>query len=134
MKRLTKRSAVSNTDTLLNYSAAENGRVYLAYGNGEEHVDLCEYVSSLAFDHGCDVSSDDVMDGVCMGCDCMVAILYTLAVQAAELRERLITIEDIIGDEYDLDELREKLALYERAEKEERPEIRMIERRKKKWI
>jgi len=37
----------------------------------------------------------------------IVALLHTAAIQATEMRHRLMSIEDILGDEYDLDRLRE---------------------------
>ena len=37
----------------------------------------------------------------------IVALLHAAAIQAAEMRGRLAAIEDILGDEYDLDRLRE---------------------------
>lgn len=40
-----------------------------------------------------------------MECDCAVALMNMLAVQAAELHARLSKIEDILGDDYDLDRL-----------------------------
>lgn len=38
---------------------------------------------------------------------CPVALAYCFACQAANLRDRLKAIEDILGEEYDLDQLRE---------------------------
>ena len=40
-----------------------------------------------------------------MECDCAVALMNMLAVQAAELHARLSKIEDILSDDYDLDRL-----------------------------
>ena len=108
MERLTKDLLQTNTEFLLNYAYAEDSRVHLGYAGDQEDKDLCEYVSEIAKElKGCDLSPQDVMDGGCLECDCPVGILYTAAVQAAELHARLHEIEDILGDTYDLARLRE---------------------------
>ena len=83
------------TESMLNFAYAKNEKVYLMYANGTEDIDLCEYISHLT-EKGCKLSADDVMNGSCIeGCDCEMAVLYTLAVQAAELRERLKYYESL---------------------------------------
>lgn len=55
---------------------------------------------------------DEMYDALFDGVDTVegiVALMHTAAIQAAEMRGRLMRIEDILGDEYDLDRLR-KLA------------------------
>ena len=94
MKRLTMDNPQSNTETMLNYAYAKDGRVLLRYGNGEKDIDICEYISQEASKVNCHLSAEDVMDGACMECDCNLAILYVVSVQAAELRERLKEYED----------------------------------------
>ena len=83
-------------ESMLNFAYAKNEKVYLSYANGTEDIELCEYVSQLTKKNGCNLSANDVMEGSCIeGCDCEVAILYSLAVQAAELRERLKHYESL---------------------------------------
>lgn len=93
--RLTTDNPKNNTETMLNYAYAKDKMVYLIYGNGQEDVDLCEYISVQAKEkHGCEVNPEDLLEGGCMECDCEIAILYTVAIQAAELRTRLKEYED----------------------------------------
>ena len=87
MERLTVDNPRNNREALLNFAYAKDGRVYLSYADGEAGVDLCEYVANNACCQEIDAAA--VMDGACMECDCKTAILYVLAVQAAELRARL---------------------------------------------
>ena len=95
-KHLVTNNPQNMTESMLNFAYAKNERVYLSYADGTEDIDLCEYVSQLTKKQGCNLSADDVMQGSCIeGCDCEVAILYTLAVQAAELRERLKHYESL---------------------------------------
>ena len=83
-------------ESMLNFAYAKNEKVYLRYANGTEDIDLCEYVARFTETNGCMLSADDVMEGSCIeGCDCEMAILYTLGVQAAELRERLKYYENL---------------------------------------
>lgn len=93
-KRLTTDSPNGNCETMMNYAYAKDNRVILRYGDGEEDIDLCEYIAKEAKEIGCNLSSDDVMEGACIECDCPLAILYVVATQAAELRGRLKEIED----------------------------------------
>lgn len=97
MKRLTTDSPASNTEMLLNFAYVKDGRVTLrGLDDGEGDVDLCDYIEQqrreLGFD--CGVWATDVMDGACMECDCVLAVLNILAIQAAELRARLAMYED----------------------------------------
>lgn len=94
MSRLTTDNPTNNIEALLNFARAENGRVVLSYANGEEEKDLCEYVAEVAREKGCNLTSVGVMNGSCLECDCELAILYVVAVQAAELRARLKAYED----------------------------------------
>lgn len=109
MKRLTTSNPDSNASQLLNYAYSEDGRVKLAYAGMKHNADLCEYISGEAGDAGlsCAPSPDDVMEGGCMECDCVFGVLNNVAIQAAELRARLMMIEDILGEDYDLEHLRE---------------------------
>lgn len=107
MDRLTTDNPETNLQALLNYAYAKDKAVHLAFGNGEDNIPLDEYIAHEACERGCPKTAKEVMDGGCMECDCPIAILNTVAIQAAELRGRLKMIEDILGDTYDLDHLRE---------------------------
>lgn len=107
MDRLTTDNRETNLQTLLNYAYAKDRAVHLAYGNGEDNIPLDEYIAHEASAHGCPKTTTEVMEGGCMECDCPIAILNAVAIQAAELRARLMMIEDILGDTYNLDHLRE---------------------------
>lgn len=96
IKRLTTDNPVTNLESLMNYAYVDNGQVYLRYADGQEHIALAEYIFNIASDKGCHVSSPNaVLDGDCMECDCVVAVLNVVAIQAAELRARLKRYEDV---------------------------------------
>lgn len=106
MERLTKKNPGTNLERLLNFAIAKDEQVVLDYGF--EKKPLVQVVVEKAKEIGCDASEQAVMwEGQCMECDCAVALMNMLAVQAAELHARLSKIEDILGDDYDLDRLRE---------------------------
>lgn len=108
MKRMTTDNPQRNIEMLLNISRAEGGQVMLYLG--DEVITLTEYVAKCAKEYGCDVTQESVMDGDnCCECDCPVAILNLLGIQAAENNARLKMIEKILGDDYDLDRLKELL-------------------------
>lgn len=107
MDRLTTDNPETNLQALLNYAYAKDKAVHLAFGNDEDNIPLDEYIAHEARERGCPKTEKEVMDGGCLECDCPIAILNTVAIQAAELRGRLKMIEDILGDTYNLDHLRE---------------------------
>lgn len=118
--RLTTDNPVGNIERMLNFAYCDNGRVKLLCADGKENIDLCEYVAYRATSMGCCLTDDDVMAGACLeGCDCILSTLYTIAVQAAELRERLKQYEDtglmpeevesIVGATLTTNERRQKL-------------------------
>lgn len=115
MDRLTTDNPETNLQALLNYAYAKDKAVHLALGNGEDNIPLDEYIAHEACQRGCQTTTTEVMEGGCMECDCPIAILNAVAIQAAELRGRLKLIEDILGDTYDLDHLRDLLKKYEDA-------------------
>ena len=78
---------------MLNLAYAKSGEVYLRYG--VDDINLCDYVSELAKNKGCDYTAKEIMEGACLECECEVNLLYCLAVQAAELRGRLKYYEDL---------------------------------------
>lgn len=99
---------IGNMARMLNYAYAEDGCVKLLYAGGTEEANLCECVAQYAKQYtDCAIYPCDVQDGACLECDCPVAILNIVAIQAAELRARLMMIEDILGEDYDLEQLRE---------------------------
>lgn len=92
MDRLTTNADTnSNYLAMMNYAYYKNGKVHLKYADGEDDIDLCEYVSRVA---KCCLTAEDILEGACTECDCELAVLYIAAVQAAELRERLMAYED----------------------------------------
>lgn len=95
MKRLTTDNPQNNIETLLNYAYAKDRRAILRHADGQNDVDLCEYIAKQAKKAGCDLTAEDVMEGACMECDCPLSLLYNVATQAAETRERLKRYEDI---------------------------------------
>ena len=96
MKRLTTDKPSNNTEAMLNYAYAKDGYVHLSYADGEEDVRLTEYLCRAAQEIGCEFATEEnILNGdMCLECDCKVSILNVLAIQAAELRERLKKYED----------------------------------------
>lgn len=95
MKRLTTDTPKGCLEGMLNFAIAKDNKVFLADENGEYNVDLCEYVSKLAKAKGYDFSPEDIMEeGLFEYYQEDFAVLYCLAVQAAELRSRLKMFED----------------------------------------
>lgn len=96
MKRLTTDKPSNNTEAMLNYAYAKDGYVHLSYADGEEDVRLTEYLCRVAHEIGCEFATEEnILNGdMCLECDCKVSILNVLAIQAAELRERLKKYED----------------------------------------
>lgn len=99
MPPLVTDNPTSNYTALLNFAYAKDGEVHLRYVNGEYDVNLAEYICHLAAENGCGHhTKEEVLNGdVCFACDCEVSILNTVAIQAAELRERLRKYEDMEG-------------------------------------
>lgn len=106
MDRLTTDNPRDNLSALLNFAFAKDRAVHLTFGNDEYNIPLDEYIAHEARERGCPRTTTEVMEGGCSECDCPIAILNVVAIQAAELRARLMMIEDILGDTYDLDHLR----------------------------
>lgn len=74
---------------------AKDNRVFIPQPYKDD-IDLCEYVSKLTKVKGCNLPTEEIMEGACLECDrdCEIGILYYCAIQAAELRERLKMFED----------------------------------------
>lgn len=94
MERLTTDNPLGCLQTMLNYAYDKDGNVYLRYGDGEEDINLCEYISRVAKEKGCFYTAQEILDEACTECDCEMAILYCVATQAAKLRARLAAYED----------------------------------------
>ena len=76
----------SNIERLLNYAHGKDGEVYIYDEEGNE-VRLAEYVS-----RHCEIgySADEIIDDPCMDClECVAGTLNQIAIQAAELRNKL---------------------------------------------
>ena len=84
-----------------------------AYGDSDS-ISLVDWVQNAAKANGVDLPEDfeDSEDALCDSMfydwgdiEGILAMLYYAAVQAAVMRERLKKIEDILGDEYELDDI-----------------------------
>lgn len=97
-KRLTTDKPINSVEASLNFAVAKNGTTVLRAAGGEEDINLCEYLFEEAKKHGynCVSSADDILQGDCLACDCIINVLYIAAVQAAELHGRLKELEDKI--------------------------------------
>lgn len=120
MKRLTTNDEKSIL-VHLNLFYAENNEVVVRGGGPEpDYADttLVELIRRIAQTHSMNIVADnpeslgdEMYDAMFDGVDTIegvVGLLHAAAVQAAEMRGRLEMIEDILGDEYDLDRLRER--------------------------
>ena len=118
MKRLTE-----SMFRMLNVFYAKDGEVWVESGGpAPDYKDctLVEWILRAAKAHNMDISSttaddmgEEMYDCLYHGSDTIegiVAHFHMAAVQAAELWARLKAIEDILGDDYDLDRLKEMVA------------------------
>lgn len=119
MKKLT----TDNPDSILyglNLFFAKDGEVWIRGGGPEPDYPDCtltDWINRAAAVQGIELGADDaescgdvMYDWLQYGVDAtegILALLHAAAVQAAEMRGRLAAIEDILGDEYNLDRLRE---------------------------
>lgn len=120
MKRLTTDD--SNSILFgLNLFFAKDGEVWIRGGGPEPDYPDCtltDWINRAAAAQGIELgaydaeSLGDIMyDCLQLGVDAtegILALLHAAAVQAAEMRGRLAPIEDILGDDYNLDRLRER--------------------------
>ena len=88
MRSLTTDAPVCNSERLMNLAYARNGEVWLRLDPDEKLVD---YVADCCVDHHCEgMTPEIVMEDGLLACEeCPIALLYALAIQAAELREAL---------------------------------------------
>lgn len=113
MKRLTSNDPQDNFLTAMNYVFAKDGWAHIRHDGENEDVPLTEWVKAQCIKRGCDEFPGETAEeidetvGDCLmdGEGCPVALAYCFACQASHLRDRLKAIEDILGDEYDLDRL-----------------------------
>ena len=104
----------------LNIFYAKDGEIWVRGGGPYpeyQDVTLVQWIRSAAQKHGLNLTAEDpvnlgdeMYDALQDGDETVegiVALLHAAAVQATEMRERLKMIEDILGDDYDLDHLRE---------------------------
>lgn len=97
-ERLTTDKPQNNKDFLLNFAFVKDGEVYLrGMGDDGEEIRLCDYIAIRATsEKGCERTPQDILDGACNECHCELAALNIVAIQAAELRNRLAELEDKI--------------------------------------
>ena len=115
MERLTKENPQENFETTLNYVFAKDGWAHIRHDGEQDDVALTEWAKAQCIKRGCDEfpgeTPEEIDETLCDclmdGEGCPVALAYCFACQAAHLRDRLKAIEDILGDEYSLDRLRE---------------------------
>ena len=101
---------------------AKGGEIWVRGGGPYpeyQDVTLVQWIRSAAQKHGLNIMAEDpehlgdeMYDALQDGDETVegiVALLHAAAVQATEMRERLKPIEDILGDDYGLNHLRELL-------------------------
>ncbi len=119
MKRLTS----DDTKSIfydLNLFFAKDNEVWIRGGGPEPDYQDCtlvNWIGRVADKHNLEIHArnaedlgDEMYDCLQYGIDTIegvVALLHTAAVQATTMRSRLKEIEDILGDDYDLDRLKE---------------------------
>lgn len=119
MKRLTTEDEKSIMYHL-NTFYAKDSEVWVRNGGQYpefKDVTLVQWIKSAAKKHGLNFTAEDpehlgdeMYDALQDGYETVegiTALMHDAAVQAAEMRGRLAAIEDILGDDYDLDRLRE---------------------------
>lgn len=125
MKRMTTDNPQLNIERLLNTARAENNQAVLHLG--DEVITLAEYVTKCAKEYGCNVTQESVMDGDnCAECDCPIAVLNILGIQAAENNARLKMIEKTLGNDYDLNRLEQLLEACKGLEPNEIDESKLL--------
>lgn len=106
---------------------AENGKGYVRSGGADnQDIEEMTWIREAAKNIGAELCSEDdeglcdeLYDNLQYGVEYregVIAYLYLAVLQALEMRGRLKDVEDILGDEYDLDRLRE-LVQADREEK-----------------
>lgn len=115
MERLTKDNPQENFETMMNYVFAKDGWAHIRHDGEREDVLLTEWAKNQCIKRGCDEfpgeTAEEIDETLCDclmdGEGCPVALAYCFACQASHLRDRLKSIEEILGDKYDLEHIRE---------------------------
>lgn len=116
MRRFTEDVPEGNFETMMNFVFSRDGWVHIRHDGEMENVLLTEWVRAQCLNRDCTymkgLTTAEEIDNALCDCltdvdGCPVALSYCFAAQASHLRDRLKAIEDILGDEYDLDHLRE---------------------------
>ena len=121
MKRITSNDE-NHILALLNMFYGRDGEVWVRHGGPEpDYPDatLVDVIREITKAHDLAIQAEDpeslgdemydaMFDGVST-VEGIVALFHAAAVQAAEVRGRLAAIEDILGDEYELDDLKAAL-------------------------
>lgn len=113
MKRLTTDAPQDNIAAMLNYVFGKDGWAHIRNVANQKDVPLIEWAKAQCIEKGCVNFSGETPREVdetlceCLrnGDGCPVALAYCFAVQACHLRSRLMPIEDILGDDYDLSQI-----------------------------
>lgn len=119
MKRITSNDE-NHILAPLNMFYCRDGEVWVRHGGPEpDYPDatLVDVIREITKAHDLAIEAKDpeslgdemydaMFDGVST-VEGIVALFHAAAIQAAEMRDRLAAIEDILGDEYELDRLRE---------------------------
>ena len=124
MKRLTTNDE-NHILASLNLFYCKDNEVWIRGGGPEpDYADctLVDWIVSAAEKHHLDIFSRDaeglgeeMYDSMQFGSDTIegiVALLHAAAIQAAEMRGHLAAIEDILGDEYDLELVQKLIQAY----------------------
>lgn len=102
----------------LNIFFTQDGEGYVRSGGTDnQDIEMMDWIQAAAKNIGAELCSkggeglcDELYDNLQYGIETaegVIAYLYLAVLQAIEMRGRLKDIEDILGDEYDLDRLRE---------------------------
>ena len=102
----------------LNIFFTQDGEGYVRSGGSDnQDIEMMDWIQTAAKNIGAELCSkggeglcDELYDNLQYGIEIpegVIAYLYLAVLQAIEMRGRLKDIEDILGDEYDLDRLHE---------------------------
>ena len=128
MKRLTT-DDVNSIFFGLNLFFVKDNEVWIRGGGPDPDYQDCtltDWINRAAAAQGIELDADDAesLGGIMYDClqygadatEGILALLHAAAVQAAEMRGRLASIEDILGDEYALDHVRNLLRVNGKSE------------------
>lgn len=98
MNKLITEDIQTSGQFIMNCAYAHGGEVWLHAANDGFDITLASYIANKAKVLGCDITREDVLKGDSCGidcdCDCPLWVLNVVAIQAAELRERLRSYEE----------------------------------------